>query len=125
MPVPTHHDLRARSVVGQENPGDQFALLSVPFDHYGETRLGRLESVAFEIQPEPALSFLLIRPMAMKAAIRQDRTNITIKFELSLSLGKGNAKTEKKKQMGEFHGHDFIQTKMESFAIPTPLTSKT
>ena len=112
-------------VLRQENSGNHFALLHVAFYDCGKTRLTRLEGMALEIQPEPALSFLPIRPMAMKAAIRQDRTNITIKLELSLSLGKGYAKTEKKKQMGEFHGHNFIQTKMESFAIPTPLTCKT
>ena len=84
-------------VIGQENPGDQFALLRVSLHDCGKARLGRFEGMAVEIEPEPALSFLLIRPVTMKAPVRQDRADITIKLQPFLPPGKGYAKTEKNK----------------------------
>ena len=51
--------------------------------------------MALEIEPEPPEAFLLIRPVAMKTSIREDRSDIAIKLQPFLPLGKGYAKTEK------------------------------
>ena len=80
--------------------------------------------MALEIEPEPPEAFLLIRPVAMKTSIREDRSNIAIKLQPFLPPGKGYAKTEKNKGDEKLHEHYHNEIKIKGFATPREATEQ-